>query len=96
MRLLLNTDEELHVREIARRLHKPSSHIMYWLKKLVTLGVVVREDVEGKTYYTPQPLFTENIEDTLKSLHKINRKVKNGTLEKTANCIIYFLQCYSE
>ncbi|GAG43812.1 unnamed protein product, partial [marine sediment metagenome] len=40
MRILLNQDEDISVRGIARRLELPSGHIFYHLKKMVEMGLL--------------------------------------------------------
>ena len=94
MRLLLNEGGDFSTREIARQLSLPLSTVHYHLMRLVNLGVLTKEVVEDsvqRAYYTPQPIFTENIDETLELLDQLALKVKG---EELANCIDMFLQCY--
>lgn len=94
MRLLLNEEEDFCTREIGRRLDLPSSTVHYHLTRLVNLGILTKEVVDGPVlhaYYTPQPIFTEDIDGTLQLLNAITEKVENGDL---VNCIDMFLKCY--
>jgi len=96
MRILLNEENDIHTREIARRLHLPSSTVHYHLMRLVKRGVLTKEVVDDtimRAYYTPQPIFTENIEETLHLLDQLALKVKGDEL---ANCIDMFQQCYDQ
>lgn len=94
MRLLLDTGEDLSVREIARRLDRPSGHVFYHLKKLNEIGVLKREEIEDRVYYTPQSFFTSNIDYTLDTLTDLSRLIEEPNGEKIANCVTMFLKCY--
>jgi len=94
MRLLLNTGEDLPVREIARRLDLTAGHVFYHLKRLHEMGILVREEIEDKVYYTPQPIFTESIDDVLNNLLKLSDLIKNPDETKISNCVTMFLKCY--
>ena len=94
MRLLLNSDDDVSVREIARRLDRPLGHVFYHLKRLNELGICTRTEVDGLVYYAPQDLFTEEIEETLETLIDLSRLIKDADGEKVANCITMFLKCY--
>ena len=94
MMLLLNKEEDLSVREIARRLDRPSGHVFYHLKRLHEMGILTREQVEDRVFYTPQALFTEDVEGVFESLMKLNDLINDPDEQKTANCITMFLQCY--
>ena len=61
MLLLLNSDDDISVREIARRLNRPVGHVFYHLKRLYELGILTRNEVDGRVYYSPQKLFTNGI-----------------------------------
>lgn len=94
MRLLLNEGGDFSTREIAKRLSLPLSTVHYHLMRLVDLGILTKEVVEGavqRAYYTPQPIFTDNIEETLKLLNRLAEKIEGDEL---VNCINMFLQCY--
>jgi predicted transcriptional regulator len=95
MLLLLNTGEDLSVREIARRLDIPVGHVFYHLKKLHENGVLVREQMEEKVFYTPQELFVNGIDDTLELLNKISLKLNNSDWHSLSHCITMFLLCYN-
>jgi len=93
MRLLLNSDDDVSVREIARRLDRPLGHVFYHLKRLNELGICTRTEVDGLVYYAPQDLFTEEIEETLETLID-SRLIKDADGVKIAYCISMFLKCY--
>ena len=94
MKLMLNTGEDLSVREIARRLGRPSGHVFYHLKRLYERGVLTRDQMEGRVYYTPQALFTEEIEDSLDTIMELSSLITEPNDKKISNCITMFLQCY--
>ena len=95
MRLLLNTDEDLSIREISRRLDISSGHVHYHLKKLVKMGVLIREEIKDNVYYAPQTLFTENIDEVLETLLKLSEMIDDPNEMKISNCIMLFLKCYN-
>ncbi len=95
MKLLLNKDEDISVREISRRLNRPNGHVFYHLKRLHKLGILTREQIEDRVYYTPQPIFTENIDDVLDTLMELSELIKDSNEKKIANCITMFLECYN-
>lgn len=94
MRLLLDTGEDLSVREIARRLDRPSGHIFYHLKRMGEMGILKRERVEDRVYYTPQKIFTEKIDNVLNTLLELSDLIDNSNETKLSNCIAMFLKCY--
>ena len=94
MRLLLNSDDDISVREIARRLDRAIGHVFYHLKRLNALGICTRTEVDGLVYYAPQELFTEEIEETLETLIDLSRLIKDADGVKIAHCISMFLKCY--
>ena len=91
---MLNTGEDLSVREIARRLGRPSGHVFYHLKRLYKRGVLTREQIEDKVYYTPQAIFTEEIDESLEALMELSKLITEPDEKKIANCLSMFLQCY--
>jgi len=94
MKLLLDPGEDLAVREIARRLNRPTGHVFYHLKKLNEMGILRREENEDRVYYTPQEFFTSDIDDTLDNLLDLSELIEEPNGEKIANCITMFLKCY--
>ncbi len=98
MRLLLNEGGDRPMREIARRLKLPSSTVYYHQMRLVKLGILVREEVvRGHirwAYYTPQPMFTEDMDGTLELLNRLAEKVDDANDDKLVNCLAMFLKCY--
>lgn len=94
MRLLLDTGEDLSVREIARRLNRTSGHVFYHLKRLTEMGVLRREESGNRIYYTPQAIFTEKIDDVLETLMELSDLIDDPTEAKISNCITMFLKCY--
>jgi len=95
MKLLLNPGEDLSVREIARRLDRPSGHVFYHLKKLHEMGVLTREEIEDRVYYTPQAIFTERIEEVFETLMELSELISDPNESKIANCVTVFLKCYN-
>ncbi len=94
MRLLLDEGEDLAGREIARRLDRPSGHIFYHIKKLHEMGILTKEVVEDRVYYTPQAIFTGKIEDVLETLMELSDLIEDSNEAKIANCVTMFLKCY--
>ncbi len=95
MRLLLNNDEDLSIREISRRLEISSGHVHYHLRKLVKMGVLIREEIEDNIYYTPQALFTEKIDEVIETLMELSELIDDPNEIKISNCIMLFLKCYN-
>ena len=95
MRLLLDTGEDLSVREIARRLDMPSGHVFYHLKKLHEMGILTKEEIEDRVYYAPQAIFTEKIDDVLETLLDLSDLIDDPNEAKIANCVTMFLKCYN-
>jgi len=95
LRLLLNTDEDLSIRDIGKELGLEPPHVFYHLKKLAEKGIVTREEVGDRVYYTPQRIFTEGIEETSKLLEKISSRIDNPTSDKVADCLCLFMGCYN-
>ena len=96
MRILLNQDEDISVRGIARRLDLPSGHIFYHLKKMVEMGILEKQEVNGRIFYTPQKIFTSEIDDTKDKLSEISESIDDSNHVKIANCVTMFLKCYNE
>ena len=94
MRILLNQDEDISVRGIARRLDLPSGHIFYHLKKMVEMGILKKDRIEDKIFYTPQKMFTSAIEDTTDKITEISVNIDESDPTKLANCIMMFVKCY--
>ena len=82
------------MRGIARRLDLPSGHIFYHLKKMVEMGILKRNQVDDKIFYTPQKMFTSSIEDTTDKITEISLNIDESDPIKLANCIAMFLKCY--
>ena len=94
MRLLLDAGEDISVREIARRLDRPSGHVFYHLKRLHEMGVLTREEEEDRVYYTPQVIFTGEIDNVLYTLMELSDLICEPDEKKIANCVTMFLKCY--
>ena len=94
MRLLLNSGEDVSVREIARRIGRPVGHVFYHLKRLYELGILNRNEVDGRVYYAPQELFTEKIDETLEMLSGLSKMIVDPDGDKIAQCVTMFLKCY--
>ncbi len=95
MKLLLEPAEDLSVREIARRLDRPSGHVFYHLKKLHEMGILTREEIEDRVYYTPQAIFTAEIDEVRETLLNLSDLIDDSNEVKIANCVTMFLQCYN-
>ncbi len=95
MQLLLEPAEDLSVREIARRLDRPPGHVFYHLKKLHEMGILTREEIDDRVYYTPQAIFTAKIDDVLETLMELSDLIDDSNEAKIANCITMFLKCYN-
>ena len=95
MRLLLDTGEDISVREIARRLDRPSGHVFYHLKKLHEMGILTKEEIGDRVYYTPQAIFTEEIDNVLEALLKLSELIEDPNETKISNCVTLFLKCYN-
>ncbi|GAG60343.1 unnamed protein product [marine sediment metagenome] len=95
MKLLLNTGEDLAVREIARQLDRPSGHVHYHLKRLHEMGILTREENEDRVYYTPQAIFTDEIDNVLDTLMELAELINEPNEKKIANCVTMFLECYN-
>ncbi len=94
MRLLLDTGEDISVREIARRLDRPLGHVFYHLKRLHEMGILKREKVEDRVYYTPQAIFTDEIDNVLDTLMELSELIDDPNETKIDNCLTMFLKCY--
>ena len=94
MQLLLDEGKDLSVREIARRLDRPSGHVFYHLKKLYKMGILNRDKIGDRVYYTPQEIFTNNIDETLDTIIELSKLIEANNGEIIANCITMFLKCY--
>ncbi len=95
MQLLLEPAEDLSVREIARKLNRPPGHVFYHLKKLHEMGILTREEIDERVYYTPQAIFTDKIDDVLETLMELSDLIDDSNEAKIANCITMFLKCYN-
>lgn len=95
MRILLNQDEDIPVRGIARRLGLPSSLIFYHLKKMVEMGILTKNKTNGYMFYAPQKIFTSEIKDTINKISEISVNIDESDHIKLANCIAMFLKCYN-
>lgn len=95
MQLLLEPAEDLSVREIARRLDRPSGHVFYHLKKLHEMGILTREEIDDRVYYTPQAIFTDEIDNVLETLMELSDLIEDPNEAKISNCITMFLKCYN-
>ena len=95
MRLLLDTGEDLSVREIARQLDRPSGHVFYHLKRLHEMGILTKEEIGDRVYYTPQAIFTEKVDSVLETLMELSDLIDDPNETKIANCVTMFLECYN-
>ena len=94
MRILLNQDEDISVRGIARRLDLSSGHIFYHLKKMVEMGILKKNKEENRIYYKPQKIFTSEIDITKDKLGEISESIDDPNHIKITNCVTMFLKCY--
>jgi len=95
MRLLLDAGEDLSVREIARQLDRPSGHVFYHLKRLHEMGILTKEEIGDRVYYTPQAIFTEKVDSVLETLMELSDLIDDPNETKIANCVTMFLECYN-
>lgn len=94
VKLLLTEGEDVSIREMARQLGISSSLTHYHMKRLASLGVLMRREMrDGGGYYVLQDLFTENVKSSIDLLHTLRGKVNDGSDEKLAECLRYFLKC---
>lgn len=84
--------DDISVRQIAKKLGRPSSHIFYYLKKMHRQGILTKEEVGDKGFYKPQAILGRDIKQTLKLLRLIAEDIQEPTGEKVANCLRVFLQ----
>ena len=71
-------EEDTSVRKIAKKLDRPVSHVFYYLKKMHKQGVLIKEEyVRGSGCYTPNAIFTDNVEATKDLLRKISEGIEN-------------------
>jgi len=86
---------DVSVRQIAKKLDRPVSHIHYYLKKMTAQGILIREGTRESGLYMPQKIFDCNVETTKKHLRKIAEEIETPTNIKLANCIRLFLELNS-
>lgn len=86
--------EDISIRQIAKKLRRPSSHIFYYLKKMTRDGILTKEESGERGYYKLQPIFGCEVETTIKMLSTIANNINEATDEKLANCITIFIKLY--
>ena len=86
---------DISIRQIGKKLNRPSSHIHYYLKKMHEQGVLTREEEGDKVIYKPQAIFGRDIKVTFKLLSQISSNIDDATDSKLANCISLFLKLHS-
>lgn len=94
LRLLLSTGEDLSVHEIARRLKLPPSQVFYHLRKMVEWGILIREELFDRVFYSPQKIFCVDVEATVDLLKKIGGKVEGVDDFQLANILYYFIMVH--
>lgn len=85
---------DISIRQIGKKLNRPSSHIHYYLKKMHTQGVLTREEEGDRVSYKPQAIFGRDVESTFELLSKISSNVDEATDSKLASCISLFLKLH--
>jgi len=93
---------DISIRQIAKKLHRPSSHIFYYLKRMTEKGILTKEESGGRGYYKPQAMFGREVEATQNMLLRIcasarvcdNVESLDLVDEKLANCIVMFLKLH--
>lgn len=85
---------DISIRQIGKKLNRPSSHIHYYLKKMHEQGVVTKEEEGDRVSYKPQAIFGRDIETTFKLLSQISVNVDEATDNKLARCISLFLKLH--
>ena len=88
-------EEDTSVRKIAKKLDRPVSHIFYYLKKMHQQGILIKEEyVRGSGLYTPNDIFSCNIEATKTMLRKIAKGIEDSSEDNITNSIRLFLKIY--
>ncbi len=59
------------------------------------MGVLIKEEIEDRVYYTPQAIFTEKIDTVLESLMELSELIDDPNEIKISNCVMLFLKCYN-
>lgn len=84
----------ISIRQIGKKLNRPSSHIHYYLKKMHTQGVLTREEEGDRVSYKPQAIFGRDVEATFELLSKISVNIDEADDSKLACCISLFLKLH--
>lgn len=85
---------DISVRQIAKKLDRPSSHVFYYLKKMTEQGILTKEEVGDKGYYKPQAIFGRDVNRTMKLLDEVAENIEDSTDEAVTNCIRLFLKLW--
>lgn len=83
---------DISIRDIAKKLDRPPSHIFYYLKKMCREGILTKEEAGDKGYYKPQPIFGRDVQKTLECLRIISDQLEEPTDSKLSNCLRVFLE----
>ena len=96
LKILLSKPHKTYIsiRQIGKKLNRPSSHIHYYLKKMHNQGILTKEEEDDKISYKPQAIFGRNIETTFGLLSQISVNIDEATDSKLANCISLFLKLH--
>lgn len=94
LKTLLKHREDISIRQLAKKLGRPSSHVFYYLKKMAQNGILTKEESGTRGYYKPQPIFGRDVETTIKMLSNIANNIDEATDEKLANCIAIFIKLH--
>ena len=96
-RTLVETEEPLSIREIARRLHLSASLTHHHIDRLSKQGVLIREEGgRGEVYYRLQPIFEGDHEDTLAHIEALEKRIIDPTPHKLAQCLTLFIEVMTE
>ena len=83
---------DVSIREIAKRLDTTSSHVFYYLKKMLEEGILTKEMEGKKGFYKPQPIFGRNVDETLNMVCRLCRNIEDPSCAKLSNCIRVLLE----
>ncbi len=95
LKLILETGEDLSIREIARRLDVSVNKVHYHVQAMEKQGAMYSETLNGQKYYLPQPLFRyQHIQESLELIRQLSAKITDGDHKKLANSLTLFIQLY--
>lgn len=90
--LLMESDQPLSFGEISRRLHITKSLAYHHVRRLVQQGALLEIREDGNVRYDAQPIFLDDLEETLHLLEKLSEKLVDPSPAKLAFCIRIILE----